>query len=144
MKLKRVISGGQSGVDKTGLECARELGLETGGTAPKGYRTENGPDYSLRGFGLVESPSSSYPPRTRANVANADATVWFGNVGSPGYLCTMKESYHHTKPFFSNPDLSEMRMIADTYEVINVAGNRASTNPKVVQEVRAAFASLKE
>ena len=29
-----------------GLEVGKELGIETGGVAPKGYRTEKGPDTS--------------------------------------------------------------------------------------------------
>ena len=40
----KIISGGQTGIDRMALELARELGLGTGGTAPKGYTTESGPD----------------------------------------------------------------------------------------------------
>jgi hypothetical protein len=36
----RVISGGQTGVDRIGLQAAVAMGLETGGTAPKGYMTD--------------------------------------------------------------------------------------------------------
>ena len=64
LKLKKVISGGQTGVDRAGLVAASLSKLETGGTAPQGYRTLDGEDYDLRDiFGLTEHWSSAYPPR---------------------------------------------------------------------------------
>jgi hypothetical protein len=42
MKTKKVISGGQTGADLTGLEEAHKRGIPTGGTVPKGCRTESG------------------------------------------------------------------------------------------------------
>jgi len=35
--VEKVISGGQTGVDRMGLEVAKELGIPTGGTAPPNY-----------------------------------------------------------------------------------------------------------
>ena len=48
--LKKIISGGQTGADREALETARDLGIETGGFVPKGWLTEDGPDYSLHDF----------------------------------------------------------------------------------------------
>lgn len=143
MKLRKVISGGQTGADRTGLECAKELGLVTGGTAPRGYRTEQGPDLKLREFGLTESHYSDYAVRTRQNVMDAEVTLWFGNVGSPGYWCTRKAAEKYNKTFITNPDAAEMQRIANTYETINIAGNRARLNPNVIQLVKTAFDSVK-
>jgi hypothetical protein len=72
----KVISGGQSGVDLAALDAAKELGLETGGWMPKGWLTEDGlrPEYGER-YGLREHASGGYPPRTRQNVQDADATL---------------------------------------------------------------------
>ena len=42
--ITKVISGGQTGVDTIGLQVAKELGIETGGTAPKGFLRETGID----------------------------------------------------------------------------------------------------
>ena len=36
MMLKKVISGGQTGVDKAGLDAAKELGIATGGAGRVG------------------------------------------------------------------------------------------------------------
>lgn len=74
--LKKVISGGQSGADKAGLEAAKYCHLETGGTAPKYFMTENGPDFELRDFKLIEGPNG-YTSRTIMNVDDSDATLVF-------------------------------------------------------------------
>ena len=39
----RIVSGGQTGVDRGALQAAMALGLDWGGWAPKGWRAENGP-----------------------------------------------------------------------------------------------------
>lgn len=135
-----MISGGQTGADRAGLECAKAIGLETGGTAPKGYWTETGSDLSLKDFGLTESVSVHYKPRTWANVRDADVTLWFGKLGSPGYWCTKQAAGNYGKLFIENP--VNLQDISETYEVINVAGNRASKNPDVIQLVKDAFATL--
>lgn len=140
MRLKRVIAGGQTGADRAGLECAKALGLETGGTAPKGYRTDAGPDPTLKDLGLVESFSTGYPIRTSQNVKDSDATVWFGDSTSPGYRCTLRATIVHSKTLYENP--TNLVDIADKYAIINIAGNRARTNPRVVQQVIDAFAPL--
>lgn len=141
MKLRKVISGGQTGADRTGLEVARELGLETGGTAPLKYITEKGPDPSLKDFGLVESTTTAYPPRTARNVADADATLWFGSTNSPGYRCTWNAARTAGKldHWYENPTDHETKALTEKYEVINIAGNRKSKNPEVVQMVWDAF-----
>ena len=43
MSIKKIISGFQTGADIGGILAAKRLGLETGGTMPKGFRTEDGP-----------------------------------------------------------------------------------------------------
>jgi hypothetical protein len=145
VKLRKVISGGQTGADHTALLCAQALGLETGGTCPKGCWTEDGPNRSLvTAFGLVESDSADYPPRTRANVRDSDATVWFGRTSSAGYRCTAKACKAYGKQIVRNPDDDGFRALADAVETLNVAGNRESTNPSVVLRVIAAFQALLE
>jgi hypothetical protein len=46
-KIVKVISGGQTGADQGGLVAARTLKIETGGTAAKGWLTEDGPKRKL-------------------------------------------------------------------------------------------------
>src|SRR5688572_2826238 len=92
----KIISGGQIGVDQAGLLAAMKaigLGLpvETGGTAPKGYRTSTGSARWLRGLNVVEHASPAYPPRTYQNVFDASVTILFGDMSSPG--CKLTRQY---------------------------------------------------
>lgn len=76
--LKKIISGGQTGGDLGGLVAGERLGLETGGTAPKGFKTDAGPKPDeLKKYGVTEDSDSSYVPRTKKNVDNSDGTVAF-------------------------------------------------------------------
>lgn len=140
MRFRKALSGGQTGADRTALECAKELGLETGGTAPKHYRTEDGDDLSLKTlFGLEESNSYGYKPRTHKNVKDADVTVWFGKIDSPGYWCTRGGTIKYEREFYVNPSPAQVVYLCNSFETINFAGNRKSKNPPVVQLVRDAF-----
>jgi hypothetical protein len=84
--IKKIISGGQTGADRAGLEVGKALGIETGGFCPKGYLTENGPDLSLREFGLIEMKDTDYKKRTIKNVEVSDGTVIFGDTNTAGKL----------------------------------------------------------
>lgn len=144
MKLKLIISGGQTGADLTALECAKEQGIPTGGYCPRGCRTENGPNWGLvRVYNLVETAGNDYKTRTRLNASHSDITVWFGLI-SPGYYATLDGCVAAGHEFKENPTPAMFRDLCNRYETINVAGNRMSKNPGVVEQVRAAFAALKE
>ncbi len=134
----RIISGGQIGADRTALEVAREHHVETGGVAPLGYLTLDGPDPSLKDFGLVEHPSSQYPPRTKANVIMADATVWFGKVGTSGFHCTNNAATAVRKPFLKNPTAAELVswIVKNKFRTINIAGNDSRKNRDINEHVR--------
>lgn len=142
MKLYKVISGGQTGADRTALECAKVLKLETGGTAPKGWRIDGGSDPSLKEFGLIEHYSSDYPSRTHKNVRDADITVWFGLTNTAGFSCTKNGTIKHNKPFYVNPTDLQLEYIVEHFGVMNVAGNRKRKNPHVVADVQRAFAVI--
>ena len=76
--LIQVISGGQTGADLGGLIAARAFSLRTGGWMPMGFLTLDGPQPDLaKLYGLQEHSSASYPPRTRRNVQQSDATIRF-------------------------------------------------------------------
>lgn len=128
VKVTKVISGGQTGADRIGLEVAKELGIPTGGIAPKGYRTEDGSDASLRDFGLLPSSSSNYADRTEQNVLNSDGTVLFGDMTSAGSKQTIAFLKKYSKPYIENPTSSELvDFLAHNYiRTLNVAGNRGS------------------
>jgi len=147
-KILKVISGGQTGADQGGLKAAKELGIPTGGCAPKGYKTENGPNLNLmKEYMLHQSPSSSYNPRTEENVSKSDVTIIFSAVNSPGSALTENFCKFKGKPFMSvdpyNSNPEEIgSFISGIYEekgrkiIINVAGNRESKSPGIEETVK--------
>lgn len=136
MALVKIISGAQTGADQAGLAAACHLGLEVGGWMPYGRRTEDGP-MSIELFNkykLKQHPSPNYPPRTEQNVRESDGTVLFGNLDSPGCRLTMQLCDRHHKHYPGNPLKPEyLRAWVEQHDikVLNVAGNRESTNPGI-------------
>lgn len=137
----KIISGGQTGADRAALDAASALGLLTGGTAPREYWTEAGPDPTLRGLGLVAQ--GTVDSRTVRNVLDADATVIFATRGdSPGSALTLATARRQGKPVVVidpwMPDAGER--LADFLRqhapaALNVAGHRESQAPGIYQRV---------
>lgn len=143
--LRKVISGGQTGVDQVALKVAKELGYETGGVAPKGFRTDAGPNPSFAALYGVQAHtvSKEYAPRTRENVRNSDATVifdaeavdqaaYYDGRGSGGCRLTWKYCIDLKKLYIVNPTVEELQqfILRNEFEVLNVAGNRSRTHPE--------------
>ena len=125
----KFISGGQIGADRIGLEKAKEWGIATGGTAPKGFKIDRGHDTSLRRFGLKEHPSADYPPRTKLNVENSDGTLIIStqNRASSGSKLTERYAREGNKPLLINPrsaDEIHQWMVSNNIQTLNIAGNR--------------------
>lgn len=154
----KIISGGQTGIDRLGLEIGKELGLETGGTTTPGYYTENGPDISLQEFGVTEiapelqdgkKGKEFYLPRTEQNVINSDGTVYFStDEDSAGRMATQRFAKAHNKPFLLNPTSQELAqwLVDNNINTLNVAGNRGSKvspefDSQVRETIRSAFKS---
>lgn len=139
-KPDRIISGGQTGVDYGALRAARKLGIQTGGWAPRGYRTEDGSREILGTvYGLSEHTSIDYAPRTFANVCASHATliIQVERVRSPGSILTrsycedlgtefyvvLMRSLYEPKPV---PRVKEW-LEAIKPKILNVAGHRESS-----------------
>ena len=142
LQLTKIISGGQTGADQGGLLAGKELeGIETGGTAPNGFRTELGSSINLLRdyFGLRESDRIDYSSRTRDNVRDSDGTAVFGDANSVGTTLTVQTCIYTSKPYIINPDERELLNWAIEHEIkiLNVAGNRESKNPGIQERVRA-------
>lgn len=73
MRIARIVSGGQTGVDMAALDAALAIGVPCGGWVPRGRFNEDGviaPHYPVR-----EARSSNPAQRTEWNVRDADATL---------------------------------------------------------------------
>ncbi len=129
----RLISGAQCGADLGGLRAAAALGIQTGGFCPRNARTELGDRVWLIGrYGLTETPSRDYRPRTLLNIQSADVTLVFGEVQSVGSRLTVETAERAGKPVFINPSVDVVRGVWRASDksafTVNIAGNRESSN----------------
>jgi hypothetical protein len=135
--IEKIISGGQTGVDRAALDAALELGLPCGGWCPKGRRAEDGPIPDR--YPLQETSSPAYPLRTEMNVEDSDGTLILA-WGSPcgGTLLTLKLARKHHKPYIL-VDLAQEADASSVQEwcrknqvrIMNVAGPRESEAPGI-------------
>lgn len=99
MPIEKIISGGQTGADRAGVDAAIESGIPYGGWLPKGRTAEDGtvPEkYSA----MQEMNRGGYPKRTEQNVIDSDGTVIFSH-GKPvtGSALTIKLARKHQRPW---------------------------------------------
>ena len=140
MSVYKIISGGQTGVDQAGLRAGKKLGLETGGWMPLGFKTQSGPRRDFEAlYGMRQHTSPNYPPRTLANVNDADGTLIMGNSNSPGCRLTIKYCEQLRKPYCLVPRTVQqdgetiVRLWVNKVQprVLNVAGNREESSPGI-------------
>jgi hypothetical protein len=143
---RKIVSGGQTGADRGGLDAAIELDVEHGGYCPAGRRAEDGriPDR----YRLTETAGADYAERTERNVVESDGTLLVTR-GPPagGSLLTAELAERHGRPLL-HIDLDEpgdeatraaaMREWsgAQQIQILNVAGPRESGCPGIAHDVR--------
>ncbi len=133
----KIVSGGQSGVDRAALDVAAALSLPRGGWCPRGRYAEDGPIPDA--YPLKETPSPDTSQRTEWNVRDSDGTLVL-TEGEPsgGTAVTILFARRHRKPCLV-VDLAEDadprdvgRWIAEHgISVLNVAGPRESKRPGI-------------
>jgi hypothetical protein len=138
LMLDRIVSGGQTGADQAGWRAAKALGIASGGWMPRGFRTEAGPRPEFAEmYGAVEMPTADYAERTRRNVADSTATVWFGDPDSPGGRTTLRACARIGQPTYlvierlTWPSDVAAWIEAEEVRVLNIAGNRESSSPGI-------------
>lgn len=101
----KLMSGGQSGVDRAVLDVAVERGIDYGGWCPKGGWAEDFPDppgLLARYPRLRETPLSDPAQRTEWNVRDADACMILLDAGglavSPGTALAQEQAHRYRKP----------------------------------------------
>jgi hypothetical protein len=136
----RIISGGQTGVDRAALDVALAFGLPYGGWLPKGRRTEDGalPDT----YKMKEMPTADYSGRTEQNVIDSQGTLIICR-GKPkgGTELTQALAVRHHRPCLhvdpSSINVFQAAKNISTWisqqgiEVLNVAGPRNSEDPEI-------------
>jgi hypothetical protein len=128
----KIISGGQTGVDRAALDVALELGIPSGGWCPQGRKAEDG-TIPYKYF-LKETLSPNYPLRTEKNIREADGTLILtrGPV-SGGTSFTVQLAIEYKKPhlIIDFDDKTDPLMVREwgeknKIEILNVAEPRES------------------
>jgi hypothetical protein len=136
----RIVSGGQTGVDRAALDVSLELGIPCGGWCPRGRKAEDGPIAAR--YPLQETPTAEYAQRTEWNVRDSDGTLVLTR-GEPGggTALTITLARRLDMPYFvldleALPQIDKIRAWARRHQVLvlNVAGPRESDNPGIYEQ----------
>ncbi len=145
MKLKQIVSGGQTGADRAAFDAAIEANFEIGGWVPAGRFAEDGV-ISQRYPNLRETASRDVSERTKRNILDSNATLvvthgpvvggtkltrdYANEIGKP---CKLVDLDHTSEA----AALEEIRGWIESREIsiLNVAGPRESEDPEIYQAV---------
>lgn len=138
----RIVSGGQTGVDRAALDFALANGIEHAGWCPKGRRAEDG--VLDEKYNLHETPRRDYRQRTRWNVRDSDGTLIIVNHDfSGGTRYTFEVARKLGKPLWKvefGEEGKEKEVLdwleSNDIQVLNVAGPRASSEPEIYAVTR--------
>ncbi len=135
--VERIVSGGQTGVDRAALDWAIAEGVPHGGWCPLGRLAEDGriPESSE----LQETPSARYRQRTEWNVRDSDATLIVARslplTGGTAFTARCAEKLGRPVLVVSEDDDAgaeeAIRTFVQRHDVrtLNVAGPRESGAP---------------
>jgi hypothetical protein len=135
----KIISGGQTGVDRAALDAALRNGIESGGWCPTGRLDEFGriPDR----YPVKELENGGSTERTLQNVKDSDGTVIIypgklsGGTEQTLHFCVEQRRPHELIDASNVSTEKAAQLIADfvcenNIDVLNVAGPRQSEWPE--------------
>jgi len=133
--IEKIVSGGQTGADRMGLDWAIWHDIPHGGWCPRFRKAEDGkiPDQ----YQLTETPKSDYVQRTEWNVRDSDGTVIFTVAAAlaGGSKRTADFATKHGKPLlhisytgsYESPGERLAAFVRENdIKALNVAGSRGS------------------
>ncbi len=143
----RIVSGGQTGVDRGALDAALESNTACGGWVPDGRKAEDGTVPAR--YPVQELAGGDYRARTLKNLQDSDGTViiYFGQL-SGGTQQTLRFCLDGCKPYLLIDaqevvaDRAAERIVGFLGELdgstLNFAGPRASSEPRAHGYTKAA------
>lgn len=140
--MTKIVSGGQTGVDRAALDLAIGRGLGYGEFVPRWRMTEDGP-LPPKYAGMTETVGTDNSERTELNVINSDATLIVSNGElTGGSKLTERFARKYKKPILhldltrlspeSAADKAKLWLAASKCETLNVAGARAFKDPTIM------------
>jgi len=151
--INKIVSGGQTGVDRAALDAAMSVNIEYGGWCPKDRLDENGkiPEKykNLTEIsGEFKNDKENYDARTKRNIKDSDATLIIApKIPLPqeikdGTLLTIEEVVNQKRPYLiidlsksidTNSELVTHWVKENKISTLNIAGPRESTCPGIYQ-----------
>lgn len=144
----KIISGGQSGVDRAALDFCLENNIPSGGWCPKGRIAEDG---SIADFyPLKETRTANYEERTRLNIIDSDASlVLYDSKMDKGTLYSLATIKIFDKPYLQIDFSVENELVSisnwledNKISTINIVGPRESENPGIYFMVKSFLKEL--
>jgi hypothetical protein len=138
--IEKIVSGGQTGVDRAALDVSLELGISCGGWCPKGRLAEDGPIDER--YPLEETTSEDYSQKTKQNVRDSEGTLIL-TVGKPTGGTALTKTHAETigKPCLvmnlnQKPNAATFHDWIQTHriQILNIAGPRSSQQPKIYKK----------
>ena len=138
----KIISGGQSGVDRAALDFALKFGIASGGWCPKDRIAEDGT--IDKKYPLQETADTTNETRTKFNVRDSDGTlILYDGELDDGTLLTMELVQKSEKPLLkidlSGENDKNLQKVSNWInfnhlEILNIAGPRESNSPGIYVE----------
>lgn len=140
--IEKIISGGQTGVDRAALDVAQASGIPCGGSCPAGRDADDGP-IPLH-YPLQETRENDHMVRTGNNVRDADATLLlFRDELHGGTAYAVEMARHMDKPVLAvdlnaAPDVGEVADWLKSLDAhtVHIGGQREKTSPGIYQQAR--------
>jgi len=138
--IKKIISGGQTGVDQAALTISMKLNIPHGGWCPKGRLSESG-TIPMQ-YKLTETLSSDYSVRTKLNIQDSDGTlillqsniekIFDGTILTAQYAQETKKQYLLIN-LAETLEITEFTqwVIENKIKILNIAGPRESQSPGI-------------
>lgn len=141
MVIQKIISGGQTGVDRAALDVAIELKIPHGGWCPKGRLAELGIIIPKK-YLLKETKTNNFEERTKLNIRDSDGTLILVPKTpvsiTDGTVLTIEEVKTKNKPYLiidlsaKTPNKTILKWLSNNnIKVLNIAGPRESQSPGI-------------
>lgn len=148
--IKRIVSGGQTGVDRAALDAANKWHIATGGWCPKFRKAEDGTIPEI--YPLSETPSVEFDQRTEWNVRDSDGTMLIVRGAIFGGTLFAKTICHQTNKPCCIVDLTAEVQHAEILNwlernrisVLNIAGPRESHLNGIYEDAKEFVSNLLE
>jgi len=149
--ISKIVSGGQTGVDRAALDVAIFLEIPHGGWCPRGRKAEDGSISTV--YQLTETGSANYVVRTEKNVTDSGGTlILYRNRMTRGTALTASFTRRHGRPCLAI-DIAAMQtgdsdeqwmeekvaevhawLTQESIDLLNVAGPRESTSSGITED----------